>query len=210
MPRRIESLFLPGPAGRLEGLLEEPADTAPTGAALVCHPHPRHGGTMHNKVVYRVARGLRAAGNAVLRFNFRGINLSEGSYAQGEGELEDAGAALALLRNRFPDLPLTLAGFSFGARIVLRLGAASGVGAAARRVIAVGFPAVYAERSALDQTSAPRMFVHSTRDQYGSVEELTAIVGRLSEPKKLILIDAEDHFFTGALDRLEDAITGLT
>ena len=103
MPRRIESLFLAGPAGRLEALLEEPADTAPTGAALVCHPHPQHGGTMHNKVVYRVARGLRASGHAVLRFNYRGVNLSEGEYAHGEGELDDARAALAVLRTRYPE-----------------------------------------------------------------------------------------------------------
>lgn len=209
MPRRIESLFIPGPAGRLEALLEEPEDAAPTGAALVCHPHPQHGGTMHNKVVYRVARGLRAAGNAVLRFHYRGVNLSEGSYAQGEGELDDARAALDLLRARYRELPLTLAGFSFGARVVLRLGSAPDSGAAARRVVAVGFPAVYADRSSLEETSAPRIFVHSTRDQYGSVEELTAIVGRLSEPKQLILIEAEDHFFAGALDRLEEAIAGL-
>ena len=96
MPRKIESLFLAGPAGRLEALLEEPEDGAPSEAALVCHPHPQHGGTMHNKVVYRIARGLRSAGAVVLRFNYRGVNLSEGKYAHGEGELDDARAALAL------------------------------------------------------------------------------------------------------------------
>jgi len=86
MARKIESLFLPGPAGRLEALLEEPVEGAPREAALVCHPHPQYGGTMHNKVVYRIARGLRRAGLAVLRFNYRGVSLSEGSYAYGEGE----------------------------------------------------------------------------------------------------------------------------
>src|SRR5579863_8267073 len=105
MPRKIESLFVSGPVGPLEALLEEPNDDAPREAALVCHPHPQHGGTMHNKVVYRVARGLRRAGAAVLRFNYRGVNLSEGSYAHGEGELEDARACLALLQSRYPDLP---------------------------------------------------------------------------------------------------------
>jgi uncharacterized protein len=210
MPRRIESLFIPGPAGRLEALLEEPEDAVPTGAALVCHPHPKHGGTMHNKVVFRVARGLRSVGNVVLRFNYRGVNLSEGSYAQGEGELEDARAALDLLRSRYPELPVTLAGFSFGARIVLRLGSAfSNGGHDPRRVIAVGFPAAYAERSALEEISAPRIFIQSTRDQYGSVEELSAIVDRLRAPKQIIWIDAQDHFFAGALDRLEEAIAGL-
>ncbi|HSQ04446.1 MAG TPA: alpha/beta fold hydrolase, partial [Burkholderiales bacterium] len=121
MPRKIESLFLAGPAGRLEALLEEP-DEAATGVALVCHPHPQHGGTMHNKVVFRIARGLRRSGHVVLRFNYRGVNQSEGEYAHGEGELDDARVALDFLRGRYPAMPLTLAGFSFGSRIVLRLG----------------------------------------------------------------------------------------
>src|SRR5712664_2851845 len=138
MARRIESHSLPGPAGNLEALLEEPEEQEPTEAALVCHPHPQHGGTMHNKVVYRIARGLRSSGSVVLRFNYRGVNLSEGSYAEGEGELDDARVALDYLRGRYPGLPFTVAGFSFGSRIALRLGC--GI---ARRVIAVGFPAAY-------------------------------------------------------------------
>src|SRR5881409_1462233 len=137
MPRRIEAMMIDGPAGRLEALLEEPENGTPVEAALVCHPHPQHGGTMHNKVVYRIARGLRGAGAVVLRFNYRGVNLSEGEYAHGEGELEDARTSLAYLRSRYPALPFTLAGFSFGSRIVLRLGCER-IGA--RRVIAVGFP----------------------------------------------------------------------
>src|SRR5580692_13047005 len=149
MPRRIESLFLNGPAGRLEALLEEPEEGAPREAALVCHPHPQHGGTMHNKVVYRIARGLRRAGHVALRFNYRGVNLSEGAYAHGEGELDDARIALDVLLSRYPALPLTLAGFSFGSRIALRMGCAP-EGPAARRVIAVGFPTVYQDRSFLE------------------------------------------------------------
>jgi alpha/beta superfamily hydrolase len=206
MPRKIESLFLAGPAGRLEALLEEPEDAAPGAAALVCHPHPQHGGTMHNKVVYRIARGLRRAGAVVLRFNYRGVNLSEGSYAHGEGELEDARAALAFLRGRYPGLSLTLAGFSFGARIVMQLGCAS---TGAHRVIAVGFPTVYKDRSFLEGCTVPKVFVQSTRDQYGPVAELEAVVGALPEPKKLVLVDAQDHFFAGALERLEGEIAAL-
>src|ERR1043165_7540221 len=116
MPRKIESLFLAGAAGRLECLLEEP-DEAAVGAALVCHPHPQHGGTMHNKVVYRLARGLRRTGAVSLRFNYRGVNRSEGVYDEGLGEIEDARAALAYLRSRYPELPYVIAGFSFGSRI---------------------------------------------------------------------------------------------
>src|SRR5438105_11708008 len=143
MARKMESLFLPGPVGRLEALLEEPeygaaAEPARVGIALVCHPHPQHGGTLHNKVVFRIARGLRRAGHVVLRFNYRGVNLSEGSYAHGEGELEDARVAVDALRNRYPELPLTLAGFSFGSRIALRLGCnPAGNSAGTKRVIAV-------------------------------------------------------------------------
>ena len=116
MPRRIESFFVAGPAGRIETMVEEPEDTAPVEAALVCHPHPQHGGTMHNKVVHRLARGLRKTGIAVMRFNFRGVNLSEGAYGHGRGETEDARAVLAELRRRYPNLPLIVAGFSFAVR----------------------------------------------------------------------------------------------
>src|SRR6267143_3389347 len=160
MARKIESLFLDGPAGRLEALLEEPEDQAPREAALVCHPHPQHGGTMHNKVVYRIARALRRAGFAVLRFNYRGVSLSAGEYAGGGGELEDARAALAVLRERYPDLPRTLAGFSFGSRIILKLGCEPGV---ASRMIAAGFPA---DNSPLGQCEVPRIFIQSTHDQF--------------------------------------------
>jgi len=161
---------------------------------------------MHNKVVYRIARGLRSAGAVVLRFNYRGVNLSEGEYAHGEGELEDAHAALVYLRGRYPDLPFTLAGFSFGSRIVLRMGCGK-IGA--RRVIAVGFPATYKDNSYLEGCSIPKIFVQSTRDQYGPISELEPLVVSLAEPKKLVLVDAEDHFFAGALDVLEREIAGL-
>ena len=196
MAGKIESLFLDGPAGRLEALLEEPEEGNPREAALVCHPHPQHGGTMHNKVVYRVAKGLRHAGAVVLRFNYRGVNLSEGEYAHGEGELEDAKVALAYLRSRYPDLPFTLAGFSFGSRIALRMGCA---GMGARRVIAVGFPTVYKDRSYLEGCTVPKTFVQSTNDEFGPVSDLQAVVDSLQAPKDLVLIEARDHFFAGAL-----------
>jgi len=222
MPRTIESLFLAGPAGRLEALLEEPEEGDPRGTALVCHPHPQHGGTMHNKVVYRMARGLRRSGHAVLRFNYRGVHLSAGSYANGEGELDDARAALGFLRERYPALPVTLAGFSFGSRIVLRLGCSqnhhgkkSGGNDRSNnlgnvcRVIAVGFPTVYRDRTFLESCTVPRVFVQSTNDEFGPIEEFNAAVAGLPEPKRVILIDAQDHFFAGALEKVEEAIFGL-
>jgi alpha/beta superfamily hydrolase len=212
MPRKIESLFLAGPAGRLEAVLEEPEEGAPREVALVCHPHPRHGGTMHNKVVHRIARGLRRAGLVVLRFNYRGVHLSEGSYAHGEGEREDARAALDYLRGRYPGLSYTLAGFSFGSRVVLQLGCELQLGCAqagARRLIAVGFPTVYKDRVYLGGCTVPRIFVQSTRDEFGPVEELTAFVETLPEPKQVILVEAQNHFFAGALEKLEETIARL-
>jgi len=199
-------LFLDGSAGRLEALLEEPEDGAPKEAALVCHPHPQHGGTMHNKVVYRIARGLRSTGAVVLRFNYRGVNRSEGQYAHGEGELEDARAALGYLRGRFPDLPFTLAGFSFGSRIALRLGCQE---APARRVIAVGFPTAYKNNSYLEACTVPKIFIQSSRDQYGPLAELEPLVAALPEPRKLIVVEAGDHFFAGALEELEREVSRL-
>jgi hypothetical protein len=203
MPRLIERLFVAGPAGRLEALLEEPEDGTPMEAALVCHPHPQHGGTMHNKVVFRLSKGLRGAGAVVLRFNYRGVNLSQGEYANGEGELDDARAALDYLRGRYPRLPFTLAGFSFGSRVALRL---AGEAPAPKRVFAAGFPTVYKDRSYLDRLTVPRIFIQSTNDEFGPLDDLRAVVDALPEPKKLIAIKAADHFFTGALPELEDAV----
>jgi alpha/beta superfamily hydrolase len=206
MPRRIESLMIDGRVGRLEALLEEPERGDPVEAALVCHPHPQHGGTMHNKVVYRIARGLRKTGCVVLRFNYRGVNLSEGEYAGGEGELDDAAAALEILLDRYHGLPLTLAGFSFGSRVVLRLGCEHPI---ARRVIAVGFPTSYEYRSYLPGCTVPRVFVQSDHDEFGPISELRPLVESLPEPKQLIVVQAQDHFFAGALDQLEEAIVSL-
>jgi uncharacterized protein len=203
MARKIESLFIAGPAGRLEALLEEPEDQAPREAVLVCHPHPQHGGTMHNKVVYRIARGMRRAGFVVLRFNYRGVNLSEGEFDRGAGEIDDARAALEVLRSRYPDLPFSLAGFSFGSRVVLRLGCA---GARAARLIAVGFPASYEDSQSLGHCTVPRVFIHSTHDQFGTRDMMEAYFETLEPPKELVWVEARDHFFTGGLDEFEEAV----
>lgn len=206
--RQIESLFIDGPAGRLEALLEPPAGGDATFAALVCHPHPLGGGTMHNKVVHRLARALRSKGAAVLRFNFRSVHLSQGVHDEGRGETEDARAALDLLRSRYPDLPFTLAGFSFGSRVTVRL-AASLDGQSPTRLILAGYPTVYKGHHLLYSMRVPRIFVHSTHDEYGPQPELQTLYDRLWHPKQLHWIEAEDHFFAGALDEFERAITSL-
>lgn len=203
MARRIESLFLAGPAGRLEALLEEPEHGPAVEAALVCHPHPKGGGTMHNKVVYRLARGLRKSGCVVLRFNYRGVNLSEGDYDHGIGETEDARVALHELQTRYPMLPLVAAGFSFGSRIALRLASDED---SIRRVIAVGFPTTVRERQFAYEVRVPKFFVHSTHDEFGPREEFSEFYATLPEPKELTWVEAADHFFKDSLDPFEAVI----
>lgn len=208
MPRRIESLFVAGPSGRLEAILEEPESERPRETALVCHPHPLHGGTLHNKVVHRLARGLRRAGCAVLRFNFRGVNLSAGSYDEGRGEVEDARACVLELRRRYPDLPWTLAGFSFGSRVAADL-AASLDDSGPERIVLAGFPTVFRQFQSVEQSRRQRVFIHSTHDEFGPRDELQTLYDRLWEPKKLVWIEARDHFFAGALDEFERAVAEL-
>lgn len=203
MPRRIESLFLSGPEGRLEALLEEPEIDAPLAAAVICHPHPQFGGTMHNKVVYRLARGLRTSGCVVLRFNYRGVNLSEGEYADGIGETDDARAVLRELQSRYPHLPVLAAGFSFGSRVALRLTSQE---TALRRVIAVGFPTRIEERDFVYAVHVPKFFIQSTNDEFGPRTPLTEFFETLAEPKELHWIAAADHFFKDNLDGFETII----
>jgi alpha/beta superfamily hydrolase len=203
MARRIESLFISGPAGRLEALLEEPEQAEPREAALICHPHPQHGGTMHNKVVYRMARGLRKAGCVVLRFNYRGVNLSDGHYDGGVGETEDARAALGELLRRYPTLPLLAAGFSFGARIVLRLASQENQ---IRRVIAAGFPTTIPGQDYVSEVRIPKYFVQSTHDEFGPRPQFEQFFAAVPEPKHLDWIEAGDHFFQHALDEFEQVI----
>jgi alpha/beta superfamily hydrolase len=189
--------------------VEEPDDIEPVEAALICHPHPLHGGTMHNKVVHRLARGLRKSGCAVMRFNFRGVNLSEGQHDHGKGETEDALACLRILREKYPALPYTVGGFSFGSRVAMKLGCAS-LPVMPLRVIAAGFPTVYRTYWMVEQCRLPKVFIHSTNDEFGPRPDLQALYDRLWEPKRLIWVEAQDHFFSDALDKFEAQVVGLT
>jgi alpha/beta superfamily hydrolase len=204
--RRIESYLLDGVAGKLEALLEEPEKGPPREACLVCHPHPLYGGTMHNKVVYRMARALRLSGSVVLRFNFRGVGKSQGVHDDGAGELADAELLLGWLRARYPELPYAVAGFSFGSRIALRL-ACSLTGTS--RAIAVGFPTRTGNSDYLKACAAPKIFVQSTHDEYGPRVELESLYKDFAEPKQIRWIEAADHFFSEGLDSLEAAIFQL-
>jgi uncharacterized protein len=203
MPRRIESHFLPGPAGRLEALLEEPEHGEPRLCAVVCHPHPLHGGTMHNKVVFRIARGLRHAGIAVLRFNFRGVSRSEGAYANLTGEVEDARAALDWLRKRYPRHGFALAGFSFGSRVITQLGCELDP----VFLLAAGFPtSVAGGTEYLETCHATKIFIQSTHDEFGPRPALEAAYAKFADPKQLVWIEAQDHFFAAALEELEEKV----
>jgi uncharacterized protein len=204
MPRRIETLGIHGPAGQLEALLEEPDGVTPLGCAVVCHPHPLYGGTLHNKVVYRLARAISGLGWAVLRFNFRGVGASEGEYGELRGEIEDARAALAWLRGRYPKLPYALGGFSFGARVATRLACDCGT---LRWVVAAGFPTQMGPAGYLESCAAPKIFVQSTHDEFGPRPEYEAMYARVAEPKQLHWVEAPDHFFSGALDEFERTVS---
>ncbi len=203
MARRIESHSLRGPAGNLEALLEEPDHRPARMVAVLCHPHPLFGGTMHNKVVYRMAHGLRRAGIVVLRFNFRGVGASEGEHAHLEGEIEDARAALTWLRARYPDLPYALAGFSFGSRVITRLGCAA---QGASFLMSAGFPTRWGPPDYLENCAAAKIFIQSTNDQYGPRVELEQIYEGFAAPKEIHWIEASDHFFAGGLEALEEAV----
>ncbi len=207
----IRSLFLDGPAGRLEALLNAGSPNA-THAALVCHPHPLYGGTLHNKVVFHVMKALNGFGFPVLRFNFRGAGLSEGEHANGIGEVEDVRVALDWLEREFP-LPIIFAGFSFGAAVGLRAAYSDD---RVQALIALGLPAVPAPTGSgeprvydfefLRISTKPKLFVSGSRDQFAPPGTLEALVGTFAEPKKLVRIEAGDHFFEGRLREMRDAI----
>ncbi|MGA2980403.1 MAG: alpha/beta fold hydrolase [Terriglobales bacterium] len=206
----IRSLFLAGPAGRLEALLNAGSPSA-THAALVCHPHPLYGGTLHNKVVFHAMKALNSFGFPVLRFNFRGTGLSEGEHANGIGEVEDVHAAFDWLEREFT-LPVIFAGFSFGAAVGLRAAYADD---RVRALIALGLPAVAVAGRTEDRVydfeflrecTKPKLFVSGSRDQFAPPGKLEALVSRFADPKKLVRIEAGDHFFEGRLREMRETI----
>jgi uncharacterized protein len=199
------TFFLEGPAGRLEAILWRPASSEPPPlAALVCHPHPLFGGTMHNKVVYQAAKSLDGLGLAVLRFNFRGAGLSAGTHDRGIGEQGDVREALDFLAAEFPGVPLLLAGFSFGCWVGLRVGCAD---ERVAELIGLGTPVNNMDFSYLQNCTKPKLFVHGSKDQFGAREKIEALVASLPGEKRLVVVPDADHFFVGKLDQLDGAIT---
>lgn len=202
------NLLIPASHGHLEAILREP-DGELRGAGLVCHPHPLGGGTMHNKVVFRAAAGLLEAHLATLRFNFRGVGASTGEHDDGNGEQQDVLDALDHLSVNYPDLPVTLAGFSFGSR----------VGSLATlddervvRLISIGTPVKKYDFSHLKNVRKPILFVHGDRDEFGSLEDLRELVAQVAENTDAELIAFENcgHFFENHLNELKEAIKNWT
>jgi alpha/beta superfamily hydrolase len=197
------SLFLSGPAGRLEASLWMPARDAEALCAVVCHPHPLYGGTLHNKVVFAAARALAGAGMPVLRFNFRGAGLSEGKHDSGRGEQDDVRAALDYLAGEYAGRPILLAGFSFGAWVGLRVGCGDDRVA---ELIGLGIPVNGSDLSYLLECTKPKLFLHGGRDPYGDIGKVRALVAQMPGPTRLVTVEGADHFFTGHLPRVGAAI----
>jgi len=196
------SFFLDGPAGRLEAILWKPVAQVRM-AALVCHPHPLFGGTMHNKVVYQAAKSLDALGLPVLRFNFRGAGTSGGAHDRGHGEQDDVKAALDFLAGEFPGFPLLVAGFSFGCWVGTRVGCAD---ERVEELIALGTPVNSTDFSYLRNCEKPKLFVHGSNDQFGEIGKVQALVESLPGENRLVVVEGAEHFFTGKLDQLDAAI----
>ena len=200
------TLFIAAPHGRLEAILKQPRAEPNSGVALVLHPHPLGGGTMHNKVVFRAAAALNDAGLVTLRINFRGVGQSTGTHDEGYGEREDVRVGLDYLAENYPDQEITLCGFSFGARVGLEVGIAE---ERVTRLISIGTPVDNYDFGFLEQCRKPILFVHGEHDEYGNVDRLRELVARIAQnaPAELRVIEGARHFFDDQLNELKRVIT---
>ena len=211
---RLRSVDLTGPVGRLEAIVNEGGQDAPF-AAVVCHPHPLGGGTLHNKVVYHAMKALNdpawGLGWPVLRFNFRGVGLSQGAH-DGEAEAEDVEAALTWLENEYKR-PLVAVGFSFGAAMVLRACCgARKTKANVQALVALGLPTHAEGRDYtypfLSGCTLPKLFLSGDRDQFAPDTKLARVTASTAEPKRLVLLPCADHFFRDQLKPMQQALAG--
>ena len=198
------NLFVAAPHGRLEAILKEPRTGSIRGVALVLHPHPLGGGTMHNKVVFRAAAALNDAGLIALRINFRGVGQSTGTHDEGYGERVDARAGLDYLAENYAHKEITLCGFSFGARVGLEVGITD---ERVVRLISIGTPVDKYDFSFLSACRKPILFVHGEHDEYGAVTRLSELVAKIKAPVELKVIKGAGHFFDDQLDELKRVIT---
>lgn len=203
----MAAIDIQGPVGRLEGLLEEP-DRAPRFAILVCHPHPLQGGTMHTHAAYRLARGARGASGVSLRINFRGVGRSAGQYDGGRGEVEDAAAALALLADRYPELPRIACGFSFGAHVALAAGPRASAGGGVTGLLLAGLVVrpqddIPRDLAPLLEWKGPAAVIQAAGDQFGSPAEVRAALAGSAGRRRIAEVPEATHLFLEDLDLLE-------
>jgi alpha/beta superfamily hydrolase len=200
------NLFIPASHGRLEAILKEP-NVPKRGVALVCHPHPLGGGTMHNKVVFRVAAGLVDAGLITLRFNFRGVGSSTGEHEEIAGGVEDVRDTLDYLAKEYPGEPVTLAGFSFGSRTGMEVGIDDD---RVVRLISIGTPVdKYSDYEFLTAVQKPILFVHGDKDEFGAVENVRRLAEQIPTAE-LVVFENCGHFFDEHLIELREVIRDWT
>jgi uncharacterized protein len=198
---------IPTQTGYLEGILKpEEAGVIPRYAAIVCHPHPLYGGTMHNKVVFKVAQALQELGMPALRFNFRGVGRSTGTYDEGRGEMDDVRYALEFLSHRYPGLPVILGGFSFGAYVALRAAAIDG---RVRVMIGLGVPARMFDGDYLEDSHKPKLIIQGTKDELAPYNLTLEWFEHVPAPKSMVAVQGADHFFQGHLDEVQAIITSF-
>jgi len=209
-----------GPAGRLEALLDDPAASCTTGkpappggnpppphaVVVMAHPHPVHGGTMHSKVVFQAAKAFCRLGCAVLRFNFRGVGTSDGTFAGGTGEQDDYRTALGFAAERFPGIAIWAAGVSFGSWVAMAVGAAD---PRVSLLVGIATPAGMYDFSTVASSEKPKVFVHGEHDAIAPMQALWSLYATAAEPKEIVVIDAADHLFDGRLAEMAEALEGL-
>ena len=201
---QILHVNIPTPTGHLEGILKpEEEGVIPRYAAIVCHPHPLYGGTMHNKVVFKVAQVLQLLGMPALRFNFRGVGRSTGTYDEGRGEMDDVRYTLEFLSNRYPGLPVILGGFSFGASVALRV---SAIDDRVQAMIGLGVPARMLDGEYLNNSHKPKLIIQGTADEQAPYALTVKWFEHVPAPKSMIAIKGADHFFQGHLDEVQAII----
>ena len=195
---------IPTPSGHLEGILKPGKEGSQANyVGLVCHPHPLYGGTMHNKVVFKTAQTLQTLGIPALRFNFRGVGRSTGTYNEGRGEMDDVHYALEFLSRRYPGVPALIAGFSFGSWVGLRVAAADD---RAQAMIGLGVPARSFDGNTLQDCHKPKLFIHGSEDDTAPYAQAKQWFEQVPAPKSMILIQGADHFFQNYLEELQQII----
>ncbi|MBV9257006.1 MAG: alpha/beta hydrolase [Ktedonobacteraceae bacterium] len=202
---QILHVSIPTSTGHLEGILKpEESGIRPRYTSIVCHPHPLYGGTMHNKVVFKVAQTLQAQNIPALRFNFRGVGRSTGTYDEGRSEMDDVRYALEFLSRRYPGIPVIIAGFSFGSYVGLRVAANDD---RAQGMIGLGVPARWFGENTLQGCHKPKLIIHGTEDDTAPYDQTVQWFEQVPAPKSMVAIEGADHFFQGRLEEVQTIVS---